>query len=100
MPPDYEIADVCLAVLATLTFFVTAWRMADGFDALAPARWLLLVGWGVLAVRLWWAILVYGDAPIHPVSLLALTLIALANSLLQITRERVREALRRLRGRR
>lgn len=84
MPPDYEIADWCLVILTTIAFFTSAWRMAVDHKITSLPRWCVLVGWCLLSVRLWAVLITTGDAPIHPASLIALTVLACGHSLLQI----------------
>jgi apolipoprotein N-acyltransferase len=83
MPPDYIYGDWALAVVATIAAFATAWRMTDGWGAATPGRWLTMIGWMMLSARLWWLLLTVGDAPIHPVAMVALALIGLGTGCLQ-----------------
>ena len=39
------------------------------------ARWMVALGWTIIAIRIWYALVVHGDAPIAAASVLALSLI-------------------------
>lgn len=47
-------------------------------------RWMIALGWTLIAVRLWHSLAVHGDAPVAPISLIALSMIGGGAVLLQI----------------
>ena len=84
MPPDYVYGDIALGVIATITAALMILRVAVLNEITSVARWLLILGWTVLALRIWTALYLYGDIVIHPVGLIALASLGIGSSLLSL----------------
>ena len=81
----FVIGDVSVGIVATIC---AAWgyveiAMHSGdqastrlrkYGAIA-ARWMVAVGWTIIAIRIWYALATVGDAPIAAASVLALALV-------------------------
>ena len=81
----FVLGDVALGIIATIC---SAWGYVEiamhRGDAIGPnarawgacaARWMVAVGWTIIALRIWYALATRGDAPIAAASVLALALV-------------------------
>ena len=91
----FVIGDVSLGVVATMCaawgYVDIAMHRGDGLStrrlwAALVARWMLALGWTIIAIRIWYALSTLGDAPIAAASVIALSLIGSGWITLQMAR--------------
>ena len=80
----FVVGDISLGVIATVC---AAWGYVEiamhAGDRDTPlrrhgaiaARWMVALGWTIIAIRIWYALATHGDAPIAAASVLALSLV-------------------------
>lgn len=83
-PMGFVVGDVSLGIVSTVC---AAWsyveiamhRNDEGqrgrLLAALIARWMVSIGWTIISIRIWYALAVFGDAPIAAASVLALSLV-------------------------
>jgi hypothetical protein len=50
------------------------------------ALWMMAIGWTLISIRIWMALIEFGDAPIAPISVVALLLVGCGTIVLQLIR--------------
>jgi hypothetical protein len=96
-PSGFVIGDIGLGIIATVCaawcYVELAMHRHDDHDTFRlwlelAARWMVALGWTIIAIRIWYALATIGDAPVAAVSVIALALVGSGWITLNIARAR------------
>lgn len=81
-PTGFVYGDFAVALISSLAAAFSYVRIACTSHDIG--RWMIALGWTLIAVRLWHSLAIHGDAPVAPISLIALSMIGGGTVLMQI----------------